>query len=834
MGWAGRRPQVEVVNPRRGGRWMVLVRAALVLALWAPLPAGLVAGLWAADFAQRVPPTPDVSQPLAGHASSIWSTDRTRLGGLLRGRRPWVAYERIPARVKFAFLAAEDDAFFEHDGFDLIAIARAFLRNRAAGRVVEGGSTITQQLAKRYLGSEKKYERKIVELLLSRRIEATTSKDRILEAYLNEIYLGAGAYGVAAAAEIYFDKNLDELDWPEVAMIAAMTSSPSSWNPFRRPARAQERRRLILLRLSKLGVLTLDEAESMAKAPLDLRQSWDGDEDTAPYAAVEVREAMQRDLGDEVMAHGSVHVTLSLSPTLQRHGRRALDRGLRDLDRRQGYRGPLATLPAERWSELASAAAEVYGVPEHGGWQPEPERPYVAVVTEVLPRSLEVQLAGRAITIPYEGAAWASPYARDTKDNEQVLEDMAGGFAHGDVVLVAWGTHTFWSAPPRQRREEPVQVTGWRVDQVPRVEGALVSAEIDTGYVRALVGGWDFDRSQYNRAIVGCRQPGSVFKPIVYSAALDKGMTPATLLTDAPVKVEKAGGEVWTPKNADNDFSGFLLMRDALARSRNLPSFQVFSHAGVAKVIERAKRLGITTPMAKTEALSLGASCVKPWDMVRVYGAFARQGVRMEPHLVLTMQRQDGEVLSDVGHFADPSAPTLARLDRLARAALSPPPRVLRPSTAYMMLSMLRAVVYAGTAYAATALGVQVAGKTGTTNAFDAWFIGFTRSLVTSVWVGADNNDRALGRRESGGRVALPVWMRYMGAALADRPQGALQGEPPEDVELHRIDRGSGFKVRPGEPGVDLPFRAGTAPTQFAPIRQERDAQRVDRISSEF
>jgi penicillin-binding protein 1A len=824
--------QIVLVNRRRGGAAGVALRALLLLLLWAPLPLGMIAAWRLGSLLPTLPPTPDVRAPLGGEASEIFATDGSRVGGLLRGRRPRVAYEDLSPRVRFAFLAAEDDAFFAHDGFDLVAIARAWLRNRAAGRVVEGGSTISQQLAKRHLTNHKTYERKLVELFLARRIEARWSKGELLEAYLNEVYLGAGAVGVQAAAEIYFDKALDELTWPEAALLAAVTSSPSQLSPYRNPKKALEKRRLILLRLARLGVMREDEAEALALEPLRLRQRWDGDEDTVPYAAVEVRELLKARYGPQAMEQGGFTATQSVSPVLQEPARRALARGLGRLDRRQGYRGPLVALPEALWGELDRAVVAVYGLGE--GWAPVEGRPYVARVVEARERSLRVQLGDRALEIAYEGAGWASPWERGAKRNEVLLEDLRAGFAAGDVILVAWDRWPHWDAPPGARRgQEPREVEGWRVDQAPKVEGVLLSNEVDTGYARAVVGGWDFDRSEYNRALRACRQPGSVFKPIVYARALEDGLTPATVLSDTPIKIEKTGGEIWAPKNADNDFSGFLLLRDALARSRNLPSVEVFRHIGAANAAEMAYRLGITTPMAETEALSLGASCVKPWDLARVYGTFARRGVKMEPRLLLTVRRGD-EILEDHGHFADPSEGTAARLDRIVRAAWEPPGRALDETHAYMMLQMLRAVVYAGTGYGATALGVPVAGKTGTTNAYDTWFVGFTESLLTTVWVGADGNERPVGSAESGGRVALPIWLEFMQVALKDRPQGGVIGEVPEGIEIRRVDRALGLLSEEGEPGIDLPFVEGTAPTELAPTRKARDVERVDRLSSEF
>ncbi len=818
---------------RRGGVWMAPARALVVLGLWLVMVGGLVAAVKMSSYVAFVPEAPDITKPLQGHASEIFATDGTRVGGLLRGRRPRVSAAKIAPRVRYAFLASEDDAFFMHGGFDLIAIARAWLRNRAAGRVVEGGSTITQQLAKRYLTTHKTYERKIIEVLLARRIEATWSKSQILESYLNEVYLGSGSHGVQAAAEIYFDKELSALTWPEAAMLAAVAPSPSEYSPYRNKARALERRRLVLRRMAALGTFSQEEAEAFAKEPLVLRQAWDGDADTSPYASVEVRERLRRDFGGKVMEEGGLEAVISVSPLLQAQAQRSLARGMGLLDRRQGYRGPLTQLDASQWPALDQAVARTYKIKD--GWEPEESRPYVGRVVSVSPKSMRVRVGPVVADVPFEGARWASEYERGSKKNEIWLTTLEETFAPGDVILVVYETYAFWDQRPGARRgREPRKVTGWRVDQAPKVEGVVLSTEIDTGYVRAMMGGWDFDRSQYNRAMHGCRQPGSVFKPIVYSRALEMGMTPATVLSDTPIKINKAGGEVWKPKNADNDFSGFLLMRDALARSRNLPSVEVFRYVGARNAAEQAYKLGITTQMTETEALSLGASCVKPWDLLRVYGSFARRGVRMEPQLLLSLRERGGEILEDHGHFADPSAPTLARLDRMVRVAWEPPKRVMNETHSYMLLQMLRAVVYAGTAYSATELGVPVAGKTGTTNAYDTWFVGFTQSLLTTVWVGSDGNDRPVGSRESGGRVALPVWKEYMRYALQDRPQGGITGAVPEGIEIKRIDRGLGLLSKPGEPGVDLPFVEGSAPELYAPDRKERAVERVDRLSTEF
>jgi len=817
---------------------LTFVRALMVIGVWVLLPASVWAVVFASGYVDRIPELPDLTNPPAGLASEIYATDGTRVGGLLRGARPHVAVDQIPARVIFAFLAAEDDAFFEHDGYDLIAIARAFMANRAAGRVVEGGSTITQQVAKVSLGNERSYDRKIIEVLLARRMEAMFTKSEILEAYLNTIYLGAGAYGVRAAAEIYFDRSLDELSWAQTALIAGLTNSPSRRNPFRKPKPALMKRAVILDRLVGLGALSPNEAERYKAEPLGLREDWRGDEATMPYAAMAVSRHLETEYGEDARKRGGYQTVVAVGTVEQSLARKALAKGLGRLDRRQGFRGPLARLEPNQWGDFAMASANVYGVPaaDEESWEPIEARPYAAIVKRVERYGLLVNLGGRDISIGRDGVRWAYPYSRRDIRNERPMTNLRESISPGDVVLVARDSYSVWDQPREKRRSKakPRKVHGWRLDQIPKVEGVLVSAEVDTGYARAVVGGWDFDRSQFNRALRGCRQPGSVFKPIVYSRALELGMTPATVLIDTPFKIEKAGGEVWAPKNADRNFSGYLILRDALARSRNLPSVEVFNYVGIRGAARQAARLGITTRMAETEELSLGASCVIPWDMTRVYGSFARAGIRMEPRLILSIRDKDGKVLLDHGHFSDLSASTMAKIDRLVRSGGEAPARVLRVDAAFQLLQLLRAVVYAGTAYAATELGVPVAGKTGTTNAYDAWFVGFTESLVTTVWAGADGNERPLGKGEHGSGVALPIWMSYMRAALEGRHQGRIIKSVPEEIEILRVDREFGLRSKPGEPGVDLGFRRGTAPERFAPDRTTKAVRQVDREATKF
>ena len=408
----------------------------------------------------------------------------------------------------------------------------------------------------------------------------------------------------------------------------------------------------------------------------------------------------------------------------------------------------------------------------------------------------------------------------------QRLKNVTNALKVGDVILVRKNRGKRY-----RDKEPPVLALG----QIPPVQGALVSLESDTGYVVSMVGGFDFDQSEYNRAFQGCRQPGSVFKPIVYSLALDRDYTLATPLDDTPITVyDRKEQYLWKPKNFGGNYRGYVLLRNAFIKSMNIPAIRTIRHVGAQAAADWATHLGVTTPMYPDQSLVLGSSCVYPWDMVKVYGTFAARGKRPRPVFIKRVEDRDGLILEDRTHFADPWAPIGPRLDGMLRALFEPREAALNPSTAYLVQTALGGVVSAGTAVKAKALDKPAGGKTGTTDAYDAWFLGFTDSLTTGVWVGSDRNRRRLGKGETGGKVALPIWMRFMKAALRDVPEPDFTANPPPDVEFADIDLESGLLAPTGNRSLHLPFRQGTQPLEAAPEAGSFDNQDLDLVEGRF
>jgi penicillin-binding protein 1A len=791
----------------------VAARALLIVALWLPLPAALALAYMYGAFQASLPPTPQILTPPPGSATQVFALDGRPIGGLHRGVAPWARYDDLPPRLVEAFLAAEDDEFFLHHGVDLRAILRAAVVNLRSGTIRQGGSTVTQQLAKMFVGRARTYERKLIELMVARRIEAAYSKQDILEAYLNRVYLGAGADGVVAAARIYFDHSLDGLTLAEAATLAGIASAPSTFEPYEHPERAQRRRDWVLTRMAELGFITPARAESARAEPLRLRERGEAPDPLMPYVVESIRLQLLERFGRDAWQHGALAVYTAVSPVHQRLGEQALRRGLQAIDRRQGYRGPLRAGTALDRATFDRLVAQT--VPAD-----EPLRP--ALVEVVESDHVTIWVDSGAARIDEAGWAWAYPYDDAETDNEQVRETALGLAEPGDLVLV-----------------EAIDGgdgggAAYRLAQLPRLEGALVSFDLDTGYLRALVGGYDFDRSQFNRATYACRQPGSTFKPVIYSLALDSGLTLVTPLVDAPIRLHQGGYDVWRPRNADGRFRGALTLREALIWSRNLPTVRVFRRMGARRVVERARELGITTQMEPTDALSLGASCVFPIDLVAAYGVFANDGYRLRPRQVVSVVDGRGTLFQDDGVFFDAMASASAVLHRAMGALRRAPRPVIDPQTAYLMRFLLTDVVRLGTAHAASQLGVPAAGKTGTTNAYDAWFAGFTEDLAAVVWVGSDRNTRPLGRGETGADVALPIWLDYMRGALDGLPQSALTEPLPPGLALYRVDRSWGLLAHDEAPGTWLPFREGTEPTEYAPTPEERDLLELDRVDRWF
>ena len=819
---------LRLTNPRRGGWLRVVAGTVFLLVVAAGLGGVGVAVAAYVHFSEDLPEPPSVSGYRPPTISRFYADDGRLLGEFTVERREVVSLEQLPAHLVQAFLAAEDKRFFEHRGVDVRATVRAVVANYFAGSTVQGASTLTQQLCKTLVGNERSYRRKAREAILARRTEAVLDKLDILYLYLNQIYLGNGAYGVQAAARSYFHVDVWDLDLAQAAMLAGLPPQPGRVTPILDPTAAKARQRYVLDRMVEEGFVGAAEADAAWNEPLTVhREQPDIFHEAAPYFTEHVRKYVQGAYGYDALNTEGLRVYTAVDVDLQREGQDALRAGLEALGERQGYVGPLKRLDEDGLAGFLARADGHYGGPT----AIEAGRTYLGAVTAVEKDGATARVGRLEVRIPLrEGMAWATPYAVGDERNERRQRDARKALARGDVVMV----RLLGEAPaPIAGEAAPPPVVA--LSQEPPVQGALVAMDPLTGYVKAMVGGYDFDQSEYNRAFQGCRQPGSIFKPVVYSLALDRDYTLATPLDDTPIVVYDQGAEfLWKPRNFGGAYKGVVLLFDALTHSMNIPAVRVIRHVGPKAAAEWATRLGITTPMDPHESLVLGSSCVPPWDMLQVYGLFALRGQRPRPVLIKRIEDREVRVLEDRTHFLAPWASTPARLDAMLRALFEPREQALDPGTAFLVQTALRGVVEGGTAVKAKKLGKPAGGKTGTTDAYDAWFAGFTESMVTVVWVGSDLNRRRLGKGETGGKAALPVWLRFMQAALADRPQADFADEPPAGIEYFAVDRATGLLAPSGNPSLNLPFKRGTEPTEMAPRIGSFDHRDLDAVEGRF
>ena len=743
----------------------------------------------------------------------IYAMDGALIAEFGAQRRFPVTYEQVPARLVQALLAAEDDRFFEHPGVDWQGLARAAGQVIMTGRKVQGGSTITMQVARNFfLSGEKSYLRKLNEIFLAVKIERVLSKQDILALYMNKIYLGQRAYGVKAAAQIYYGAALADLTLPQIAMIAGLPKAPSKWNPISDPDRAQQRRGYVLRRMYELG--HIDEAQWRAAqaTPITAEAQTARTELVAPYVAEMARAELIERYGDAAYT-GGYRVYLRIESDLQRQAVSALRATLLEYDRRHGYRGPLSRMPAD--GALDDRRRALARIARLGGLLP-------ALVVALDTQAATLELAdGRSVELDWDGMQWA----------RRALDGVRLGPPPKQAAdVLAVGDHVYLEA----RR-----AGGWRLAAAPAVEGALVALAPGDGGIRALVGGFDFDRSKFNRAVQAQRQGGSGFKPFVYAAALAQGMTPATMINDAPVVFADSGMEdTWRPENYSGKFYGPTRLREALYRSRNLVSIRILRRIGVDYAADYLAHIGFDAArLPRNLTLALGSATVTPLEMVAGYAALANGGFKVTPWLIQRIDDAYGKAV----HQAKPAVacPTCAQAPVLpvtltdrsdvptstADAAAAGgrddqgrqlAPRVMDAQNHYLIYSMLQDVVRRGTAAQVKQLGRRdFAGKTGTTNdQRDAWFSGFNGELVATAWVGFDAM-QPLGRRETGGRAALPIWMKFMQAALADKAESVL----PEPAGLVRvkIDPSSGRLTRADDPnGVFELFREDALPAAAA------------------
>jgi penicillin-binding protein 1A len=732
----------------------------------------------------------------------IHAADGSLVAEYARERRLFLPIQAIPVRVRQAFLAAEDASFYEHSGIDPQAVVRALvtnLRNRGSDARPVGASTITQQVAKNFLlTNEVSYERKVKEAILSLRIEAAFSKNEILERYLNEIYLGLGAYGVAAAALVYFDKSVHELTLAETAYLAALPKAPNNYHPFRFPDRAIERRNWVLERMTLEGIITEEERREAAAEPLRVKPRARSQYLFASeYFAEEVRRELVEMYGEDALYGGGLSVRTSLDPEIQTMARKALMDGLLRIDlQKSGYRGPIETLElnaGEDWGPKIGAVEPLADVPE---WK-------VAVVLSVsgdeaiigLRPEREVwgafsneRVRGR---ISMQDVVWRS--ARRPGRAFAQVRRMGDILQPGDAIFV-----------------EKVDGDRWRLRQVPQISGALLAMDPHTGRVLAMVGGFSFAQSEFNRATQAWRQPGSSFKPFIYAAALDNGYTPSSIVLDAPIEIV-SGGQIWRPRNYGGKYAGPSTLRVGVERSRNMMTVRLAKDMGMPLVREYAKRFGIYDNLGLFLPMALGAGETTVMRLVGAYAIIANGGQKIQPTLIDRIQDRHGRTVfrHDVRRCDGCNATTWEH--QAPPTVVDEREYVLDPMTAFQITSIMEGVVQRGTATVVKALGKPVAGKTGTTNdEKDAWFIGFTPDLVAGVFIGYDV-PRPMGHGSTGGQLAAPVFLEFMQSALAGKP--AVDFRVPEGIKFIPVDRVSGRQVAGSGPGVILEaFKPGTAP----------------------
>lgn len=688
----------------------------------------------------------------------IYSVEGKLLGEFGEERRAVITIEQVPQRMIDAILAAEDERFYQHRGVDYMGVARAALSNFVSGGVRQGASTITMQVARNFfLTKEKTVTRKFNEMLLAFKIEASLSKDQILQLYINQIYLGQRAYGFAAAAQIYFGKPLDKLSIAEYAMLAGLPKAPSRFNPIVNPKRAHLRQQYVLRRMHELGTITDAQLEQAEKQALSVRRDPNEFSVHAEHFTEMVRQAMYERYHEDAYTKGlKVYTTLSVRH--QEAAYQALRKGVEDYDRRHGYRGP------EGYVDLPQGANEE-ALEEAIQETLDSDDLLAAVVLDATPKRVRVyRRGGETVDVTDEGLKFAARMLGDKVSANQRIR-------RGAIVRI--------------HKDEKGR---WHIAQLPHVEAAVVSADPRDGALRAFVGGFDFNRNQYNHVTQALRQPGSSFKPFIYSAALEKGFTTATIVNDAPLTFSAAqtGSEPWEPRNYDGKFEGPMRLRTALVKSKNLVSVRILQAIGPQYAQDYITRFGFDPKFHPPYlTMALGAGNVTPMQMVTAYSAFANGGYRIVPYYIERVEDSRGNRLLE------------AKPQRAGGGA----ERIIDERNAFIMTSIMRDVVRVGTAARAMRLGRNdLAGKTGTTNDFvDAWFCGFNPSLVAVTWIGFDQ-PQTLGRNETGGAAALPIWMGYMGAALKGVPEEPFS--PPPGVVTVKINPDTGLRSAEGGSGV--------------------------------
>ncbi len=682
----------------------------------------------------------------------VYTADGYLIGEFGEERRAVVHFQDVPDVMKQAILAAEDERFYQHSGVDAVGIVRAALSNILGGGKRQGASTITQQVAKNFfLSSEKTYARKLYEALLSFKIENNLSKDQIFELYINQIYLGQRAYGFGAAAQIYFGKSLKDLSVAEAAMLAGLPKAPSAFNPVVNPKRARMRQQYVLRRMRELGFIDANQQDAALKQALIVKRDSNEFAVHAEFVAEMARQIAVERFPEDVYTRG-LRIYSTILKSDQEAAYASMRHGVLEYDRRHGYRGAeayvdMTDIKSEQDEDLDELLQDFH----------DSEDLHPAIVLQADTKEIRAyRRGGEIVTISGEGLKFAARMIDEKAATNKRLR-------RGAVIRV-----------------QTDEKGNWRITQMPEVESAFLSADPQNGAIRSLVGGFDFNRNKFNHTTQAWRQPGSSFKPFIYSGALEKGFTPASIINDEPISFPASvtGSQAWEPKNYDGKYEGPMRMRTALAKSKNMVSIRLLQASGVHFIQDYITRFGFDADKHPPYlTMALGAGSVTPWQMVSAYAIFANGGSRIQPYIVRDIVDEKGQVLAQ----GQPASID----DEDARA--------IDPRNAYLMDSMLRDVTIYGTGARASATLKRhdLAGKTGTTNEqVDAWFCGYQRTVVACSWIGFDQ-PRSLGNRETGGSAALPMWIGYMGKALKDVPESFMP-QPAGLVALETVSSGKG------------------------------------------
>ncbi len=748
----------------------------------------------------------------------LYAGDGHLLAEFAQEKRVFVPIEFIPERVKNAFIAAEDQNFYKHSGVDMKAVARALIKNvvnkvQGSNRRPEGASTITQQVAKNFFFSnEVSYIRKLKEAILAYRMNKTLGKDRILELYLNQIYLGGGAHGVAAAALYYFDKSLDELNIAEAAYLAALPKAPNNYHPVKNHDAALARRNWVISRLEKENYITKSEAEMAVAVPLTMNRDKSVYVD-APYFAEEVRRELSSKYGEDSLYKGGLAVKTSVDPKLQKIAERSLRNGLMAYDKRHGWRGALVGLDnLDNWRKKLAEVKKPEGMLPK--WE-------LAVVLEVTKDSAKIGFVEKDQgKILLADTKWARQYLKEGYALGKVIKSLEQVIKVGDVIMVE---EKIEDAKESKENVTENKRNTYLLRQIPLIQGAIIALDPHTGRVLAMQGGWNYryGGSEFNRATQASRQPGSAFKPFVYLAALDKGFTPATLVLDAPFVLEDEVAGTWKPTNYSNIFYGPTTLRVGIEKSRNLMTVRLADFLGMDLISKYSNHFGITDNMPPLLANSLGSAETTLLRLTAAYGMIVNGGKKLSPTFIDRIQDRYGKTVFKYDTRICQHCGSMVKWEE------QPVPEVpdnreqiADPRTTYQMVSIMEGVVQRGTGVRLRSLGRPMAGKTGTTNdSRDAWFMGFTPDLVVGVFTGFDN-PRSLGKRETGSSVAIPVFKQFMKEALEGKP--ATPFRKPSGIRNIRINAKTGARARPGDEKVIWEsFVAGTEPTDDMYILDE-------------